>query len=596
MTEMRKLIILCLLVFATACVTTPNSGNLPARMSKEKIRSLADSVFEIVIPKQKNKRITYHEKIPTERIPIQIRNSKYVSVGTAFAIGKNRFISAAHVFEIEKFAEDPRVFIRDRGGKTYKIGKIFKYSTYRDLVVFSLTSVPKKVTPLVMRNTSEVGDTVYTVGNAYGEGISFRDGQIANYTPEPHQGQWKYVRYTAAASPGNSGGPLLNTRGEVLGVVTMKNESENLNFAVPASEIKKLSRKTAEFYTPINSVTTPTGRQNVVVKFSAKLPATFERLSNKSKALRTRFWKTKWKKIYSATEKKRFPMDPQAADWLRRQEYASVLSFIGRNEAGAYEMETRDGSVVPRANGDRMRITFDGDDLTMFNYIPAQNGRHATYLRTPQLILDGIVEAQGWVRELDDERIPINSLGKPTETSRFVDPLGRPWIAAKWRTPFDYMTHVMNCTAVPKGFSCFLYHLPTHEENTAFQYRFQNLDATELALSYSGTVGQWRGFLELPKQWLPTMLHGASVVNQGNRIVANIGPFRTSVTDNLAGDRSFIFAGVGFRRDKPRQIEIHGLRFTHGTGPKNEFLQIHDCRLRDEFVSKSHSKKTTLLA
>jgi hypothetical protein len=554
-----------LTLLAASCVTGEQKSRLPERMSKENIRSLANSVFEIIIPKIKNDNIRYHEPLPKERIPIQFRNSEYTSVGTAFAVDTNRFVSAAHVFEIEKYATDPSIMLRDQKGEIHQIDKVYRYSAHRDLVVFSLKTTPKITTPLRVSRKSEVGDVVYTVGNAYGEGISFRDGQIANYTPEPFKAEWKYIRYTAAASPGNSGGPLLNTRGEVLGIVTMKNESENLNFAVPFSELRKLSRREASFFQPINSVTSPTGRQNVTVDFSVRLPAKFTALSKRAKTIRERFWVNAWKKIYTTSANKRFPLDPAAQKWLRRQEYASVLSFIGRNDVGDYEMETRDGRVIPRANGDQMRITFDGDDLTIFNYLPDQPGKHAKYLKSPDLILDGIIESQGWVREIAEEQVPIASLGPPVSNERFIDPLGRPWLKSVWRTPFDYMTHVLNCMPVPKGFSCLLYHLPTLEENTAYQYRFEKLDTPELALSYSGTPSEWQGYLSLPKSWLPNLFSVASVKQVGKNIAVNLGPFRTLATDQLAGPNSIVFAGVGFNAASPQTIEIHGLRFTHGS-------------------------------
>jgi S1-C subfamily serine protease len=38
-------------------------------------------------------------------------------------------------------------------------------------------------------------------------------------TPEARYGNWKWLRFSAAASPGNSGGPLLDSKGNVIGIV-----------------------------------------------------------------------------------------------------------------------------------------------------------------------------------------------------------------------------------------------------------------------------------------------------------------------------------------------------------------------------------------
>ena len=50
-----------------------------------------------------------------------------------------------------------------------------------------------------------------------------------------------YLQISAPISPGNSGGALLNMKGELLGLTTFKvTESENLNFAISADEVKAL--------------------------------------------------------------------------------------------------------------------------------------------------------------------------------------------------------------------------------------------------------------------------------------------------------------------------------------------------------------------
>jgi serine protease Do len=50
-----------------------------------------------------------------------------------------------------------------------------------------------------------------------------------------------FIQTTASVNPGNSGGPLFNMKGEVIGMITLKAMgSENIGFAIPASELKKL--------------------------------------------------------------------------------------------------------------------------------------------------------------------------------------------------------------------------------------------------------------------------------------------------------------------------------------------------------------------
>src|SRR5690606_41865411 len=63
------------------------------------------------------------------------------------------------------------------------------------------------------------------------------DGLYTSDTPEQQDGRWKWMRFSAAASPGNSGGPLVNQDGKVIGVVMAKSPNENLNYALPIGEL-----------------------------------------------------------------------------------------------------------------------------------------------------------------------------------------------------------------------------------------------------------------------------------------------------------------------------------------------------------------------
>ena len=47
-----------------------------------------------------------------------------------------------------------------------------------------------------------------------------------------------YLQHSAAVNPGNSGGPLLDEFGRVVGIVTLKARLENVGFAVPAETIR----------------------------------------------------------------------------------------------------------------------------------------------------------------------------------------------------------------------------------------------------------------------------------------------------------------------------------------------------------------------
>lgn len=81
------------------------------------------------------------------------------------------------------------------------------------------------------------GDAVFAIGSPLGLERSVSEG-IVSTTNRENDGML-YVQTTAAVNPGNSGGPLLDDRGRVVGVTTWGYlGAEGLNFAIPVSTVK----------------------------------------------------------------------------------------------------------------------------------------------------------------------------------------------------------------------------------------------------------------------------------------------------------------------------------------------------------------------
>lgn len=89
----------------------------------------------------------------------------------------------------------------------------------------------------------EIGETVFAIGNALGEGKSATDGIISakgkNITVDGKTLQ--VIQTNAAINPGNSGGALVNVAGEVIGINTAKTFSstaEGMGYAIPSNVVK----------------------------------------------------------------------------------------------------------------------------------------------------------------------------------------------------------------------------------------------------------------------------------------------------------------------------------------------------------------------
>ncbi|WP_431273868.1 S1C family serine protease [Variovorax ureilyticus] len=115
-----------------------------------------------------------------------------------------------------------------------------------DLAVLQAQKLPDDLIPATMRSTADLqpGDQVVAVGFPFGIGPSVSAGVVSGLnrsfrSPEGKQELANLIQFDAAANPGNSGGPLINMDGEVLGIVTaILNPTQQrtfigIGFAVP---------------------------------------------------------------------------------------------------------------------------------------------------------------------------------------------------------------------------------------------------------------------------------------------------------------------------------------------------------------------------
>ena len=159
-----------------------------------------------------------------------LTGDKYL--GSGFIIDKEGVIITN--LHIMRGAKDVSVKLKD--GKTYPVSGIIYYDANRDLCIFKINAKDLPTVKLGDSNNISIGEKVYCIGNPLGLEYSFSDGLLSGIRD---LNNIKYLQFTAPVSPGNSGGPLINPQGEVVGIVTFLIEKgQNLNFALAINEIK----------------------------------------------------------------------------------------------------------------------------------------------------------------------------------------------------------------------------------------------------------------------------------------------------------------------------------------------------------------------
>ncbi len=168
--------------------------------------------------------------------------------GSGFFIAADKVITNRHVIENAQ-----RVEISLINEKRYPVKGVLAVDGEGDLAVL-LVDVPKEhVTPLLIDKTTPLeGESIVVIGNPYGLEGSVSNGIVSAVREIPGYG--KIIQITAPISPGSSGSPVVNMKGQVVGVATLQAaEGQSLNFAVPSERISQLKMGPLQSFSSLNS-------------------------------------------------------------------------------------------------------------------------------------------------------------------------------------------------------------------------------------------------------------------------------------------------------------------------------------------------------
>jgi tetratricopeptide (TPR) repeat protein len=163
--------------------------------------------------------------------------NKPLGQGTGFFISANGvMISNRHVFRGAHRAE-----VEGVSGK-FSVSKVLAEHGDYDLVRLQVDLNKKRVQPLVInRALPRIGEKVLVIGNPLGLEASVSDGIVSAVRKLEPFGS--VIQITSPISQGSSGSPVLNMKGEVIGVATFQmRRGQNLNFAVPITNLARLKK------------------------------------------------------------------------------------------------------------------------------------------------------------------------------------------------------------------------------------------------------------------------------------------------------------------------------------------------------------------
>lgn len=177
----------------------------------------------------------------------QPQKRKLSSLGSGFLISKDGYIATnSHVIE-----DADEIMVSLSNGKKFK-AKVIGVDKKTDLALLKIDADDLKYVKMGDSDKARIGEWIITIGNPFGLGGSVSVGIIsargrdiaANQTDD-------FIQTDAAINKGNSGGPLFNMKGEVLGIATAifspSGGSVGIGFATPINNasavIKQLKEK-----------------------------------------------------------------------------------------------------------------------------------------------------------------------------------------------------------------------------------------------------------------------------------------------------------------------------------------------------------------
>ncbi len=154
--------------------------------------------------------------------------------GSGFFIRPGEVLTNMHVI---KGAHRVEIHTLEGKGRTYPVTGALAIDDEADLALLKVDLPAERSRPLPVTTTlPDEGEQVFVIGNPLRLEGSVSDGIVSAIREVPDLG--RIIQVTAPVSHGNSGSPLFNMRGEVIGIVTVKvTNGQNINLALGVSRM-----------------------------------------------------------------------------------------------------------------------------------------------------------------------------------------------------------------------------------------------------------------------------------------------------------------------------------------------------------------------
>jgi tetratricopeptide (TPR) repeat protein len=195
--------------------------------------------------------VTARQSFAQENLPELVRRVKpsivaivtYDANGAALTTGSGFFLRPGQVvtnLHVIRGARRCEVKTLDGKGRIYPVAGLLDVDEEGDLALLSVEMPPSRTRASQLATLlPEEGEKIFVIGNPLKLEGSVSDGIVSAVRELPNIG--KIIQITAPISHGNSGSPVFNLKGQVVGVVTIKvTNGQNINLAIGAARVRQL--------------------------------------------------------------------------------------------------------------------------------------------------------------------------------------------------------------------------------------------------------------------------------------------------------------------------------------------------------------------
>ena len=127
------------------------------------------------------------------------------------------------------------------------VGRVVAQNELSDLALLRMTKLPTGLAPITIGTISsvQVAQDIHVIGHPNGNLWSYTTGVISQIRDvydwtysDGSKHEAKVLQLQTAISPGNSGGPVLDDQGKLLGLIAMSEDGQNLDYAVAADVVQ----------------------------------------------------------------------------------------------------------------------------------------------------------------------------------------------------------------------------------------------------------------------------------------------------------------------------------------------------------------------